>query len=396
MAGVTATGFVGKTVEEIKAETEADQLSTVNPALNLSADQPFGQFNAIFSKKLAELWEVAAVAYNGFDRDAAEGRLLDNIGALTGSPRNSARKSTVSCNCVLGAGFTKAAGAMMADVVGFPAIQFVNKSAVSVVSAGTYPILFEAVAFGPVVANAGTLTHITTPLTGWTSITNPLDAAPGALTEEDPSYRQRQSDELTAAGSTTVDAIRTDLLEVKNVLQAYVFENVTLSTDGNGLPGKAIECVIYDGATPTASNTEIAQTIWNTKASGSQTFGTSSGIAIDSLGAQQTVYFSRASVVNVWLEFDIKVDASKFPVTGTELVKATAVAEGNQLNLGDSVVALALRSCVLASNAGVPGVTDVTALRLGIAASPVNIANLVIGGRAIARFDTSRVLVNIV
>jgi hypothetical protein len=51
---------------------------------------------------------------------------------------------------------------------------------------------------------------------------------------------------------------------------------------------------------------------------------------------------------------------------------------------------------VLEKNAGVPGVTDVTALRLGFAASPVGTTNLVVTGRAIARFDTSRVLVNIV
>jgi uncharacterized phage protein gp47/JayE len=96
-----------KTVEEIKGELEADLLATISPSLNLSPDQPFGQFNAAYSKKLAELWEVAAVAYNAFDRDAAEGRLLDNVGSLTGTPRDPARKSTVTCTVVLGAGFSQ-------------------------------------------------------------------------------------------------------------------------------------------------------------------------------------------------------------------------------------------------------------------------------------------------
>lgn len=396
MAGVTAEGFVAKTVEEIKAEIEDDMLATISPSLNLAPDQPWGQINAAQSKKLAELWELAAVAYNAFDRDAAAGRLLDNVGSLTGTPRDPAKKSKVTVDLVLGASFSQPAGAMMCDVASEPTIKFVNRDPVESTTAGTYQAVFEAFDYGPVVANAGTLTHITNPISGWTSVTNPLDAELGALVEEDPAYRQRQDDELTAAGSSTVDAIRTDLLEVKKVLQAYVFENVTLVTDENGLPGKAIECVIYDGASPTASDTEIAQAIWDSKPSGSQTFGTSSAIATDKLGVAQTVYFSRAAVLNIYLEFDIKVDASKFPVGGAALVKDTAVAEGNLNNLGDDVVALLLRSCVLAKNGGVAGVTDVVALRLGTSASPVGTVNIDITGRAIARFDTSRVVVNIV
>ena len=396
MAGVGPTGFVGKTVEEIKGEIEDDLLATLSPSLNLSPDQPFGQINAAHARKLAELWEVAAVAYNAFDRDAAEGRLLDNVGTLTGTPRDPARKSTVTVSLGLNAGFSQPAGAMMCNVVGQPTIRFTNKSTVASVGAGTYLAVFEAVDFGPVVANAATLTQITNPITGWNSVTNPLDAALGALVEEDPAYRQRQADELTAAGSSTVDAIRADLLKVSKVLQAFVFENVTLATDGNGLPGKAIECVIYDGAAPTASDTAIAQAVWDSKPSGSQTFGSSSAIAIDALGIQRTVFFSRAAVLNVYLEYDIKVDASRFPVTGVQLVKDVAVAEGNQGNLGDSVIALLLRSCVLEKNAGVPGVTDVVALRLGLAASPVGITNLTVTGRSIARFDTTRVVVNLV
>lgn len=396
MAGVTPEGFVAKTLEEVKAELEADQLATIDPTLNLSPDQPVGQLNASYSKKLAELWEVAAIAYNAFDRDAAEDRLLGNIGDITGTPREAARKSKVTVDLVLGASFSQAAGNMMADVTGQPEIKFVNRDLVESTTAGTYSAVFEAVDYGPIVANAGTLAHITNPITGWTSVTNPLDAVPGALSEDDPPYRQRQVDELTAPGSSTVDAIRTDLLELDGVQQAYVFENVTLYTDANGLPGKSIECVVYDGTIPAASDTEIAQAIWNSKPSGSETVGTSSALAIDKLGIQRTVYFSRAVIKDVYLEFDISVDPSKFPLTGTALVKATAVAEGDALNLGDDVVALLLRSCVLARNGGVAGVVDVVAMRLGFTVSPVGTTNLDITGRQIARFDTSRIVVNLV
>jgi uncharacterized phage protein gp47/JayE len=392
MAGVTSEGFVAKTVEEIKDEIETDELDTIDPSLNLQPEQPIGQINAIIAKKLAEVWELAQVAYGAFDRDSAEGRLLDNIGALTGTPREGVSKSLVAVTLDLDASFSKGVGEMMAHVKGQPEIKFTNRDAVTSTTAGTYTAWFESVDYGPVAANAGTLEEITTPITGWNSITNAADATPGSLEETDAAYRQRQTDELTSVGSSTVDAIRADLLDVDGVEQAFVFENVTMTTDGNGVPAKAIECVIYDGDPSLADDDEIAQAIWNTKPSGGEAYGSDSGTATDSLDVDQTVYFSRATIVPIYLEFDISVDASKFPVGGSALVKEAARDRGNLLELGDDVVALVLRASAL----NVLGVTDVVELRLGTSASPAGTSNVSMTARQIAKFDTARIVVNIV
>lgn len=386
MAGVTAEGFTKKTVEEIKASIEDEQLSTISPTLNLSSNQPLGQANAIFAKKAAEIWELAEVAYNGFDRNSAEGRLLDNVGSLTGTPREAARKSEVTCTVNVNAGFSAAPGTMMANVNGQSSIKFVNKAAVSSVGGGDVTAIFECTEYGPTVVNATTLTQITSPVTGWNSITNPTDAVVGALEEKDPAYRQRQDDELAAGGASTVDAIRVDLLQVNGVQQAYVFENVTLTTDETGLPGKAIEAVVYDGAIPAASDTDIAQAIWNTKPSGAETYGTSSANAIDSAGVTRVVNFSRATLVNVYVKLTLTIDSRLFPSNGNDLVKESIAVNGNLLNLGDDVYVLAVGAWALK----VPGVLDAV-VRVGLTASPTGTANLSITGRQIARFDTSRV-----
>lgn len=393
MAGVTADGFVTPTIEEIKQDIEDEQLAVVDPALNLSPSQPIGQLNAVFSRKLAEAWEALAVAYNAFDRDAAEDRLLDNIGALTGTPRDPARKSEVPVTLNLNAGFSRAPGTMFATVSGQPTIVFTNRDAVATVGAdAAYATVFESVEFGPVVANAGTLTVINPAISGWNSITNPEDADLGALEETDDAYRQRQADEQTSAGSGTLDAIRADLLKVPGVQQALVFENVTLTTDGNGVPGKAIECVVYDGSPAEADDDAIAQAIWDTKPPGGETYGSDSGTATDAQGDPRILEFSRATVLDVYLEFDVSVNAQDFPVDGVALVKAAAVARGNRLTLDEDVIALVLKASALT----VPGVTDVTAMRLGLTASPVGTSNLTVTGRQIAKFDTSRIVVNVV
>lgn len=392
MAGVSPTGYVAKTIEEIVNEIEADELAIIDPALVLTSDQPIVQLNGIFSKKLAELWELGGVAYNAIFRDAAENFLLDNIGDLTGTPRDASTRSTVVATVNLGASYTQGVGVMVAQVVGTsPPILFRNKNAVVSTTAGNYSAIFESVDYGPITANAGTLTVIAGPVSGWNSITNALDATLGTLTEVDPPYRVRQRDELSAAGSATPDGIRADVLKVPGVQQAFVFENLSDVTDGNGVPPHAYETVIYDGATPLASNAAVWQVIWNDKPSGIQAYGTTVGNATASDGTTRSVGFSRAAVVDIWLVYSsVLIDPAFFPVDGVAQIIAAAAARGAAIQkLGTDVIALQYKAAALS----VPGVIDATTLLLGTAPSPVGTANIVIGSRQIARVDSSHITV---
>jgi hypothetical protein len=203
----------------------------------------------------------------------------------------------------------------------------------------------------------------------------------------------RQEDELFAVGSSTPDAIRVDLLRVPGVLQAFVYENTTMLTR-DSVPPKAIECIVFDGIDQSASDTAIAQAIWDGKPSGCETFGFTSALAVDEQGNNRVVYFTRSTIRNVYLEYDVKVDLSRFPSDGVAQIKAAAVLKGDDRDVDDDVIALALRAAVLEPS--VRGVTDVTAMRLGFTASPTGIVNLPITVREIADFDTSRIVVNLV
>lgn len=396
MAGLTPTGFTAKTIEEIKAEVEADFLALVDPALDLSPDQPFGQIVGIVAQREAKLWELLAVAYGGADPRAAESFLLDGVAAITGTVRAGETKSRVFADCNVNAAFSALAGTMFCNPTSSPGSVFTNVAAVGPLAAGVYSIEFVATAFGPIVANAGTLTVITSPVSGWNSVTNPTDAQVGAAQESDASLRAKRENELSAAGACTNDALRADLLRIEHVdgvrpiTQAFVFENTSKVTDANGLPSKSFEAVIFDGISPLATDAEVAKVIWGSKPSGLESYGTTSVNIVDSTGTTRIVKFSRATIKNVWLEADVSVDVNAFPLTGTTLVKDAIVALGkSHQNLGIDVVSAKTKSWALT----VPGVLDVTALRLGFAVSPVGTANLVITGREIANFDTSRITV---
>jgi hypothetical protein len=281
---------------------------------------------------------------------------------------------------------------MTANPVGQPGILWRNRDTVTSVGAGSYTAVFVSADYGPIVANAGTLTVITAPVSGWNTITNPLDATPGQLVEQDTPMRVRRKVELTKPGGCGVDSLRADLLDpskVPGVIQCVVLENTSMVTDGNGLPPKSFCAVIWDGVSPAADNVKIAQTIWNGHPSGVEAYGSTSANATDSTGVTRTVKFSRAPQKTVYLAYTLSVDATKFPVDGAAQVKAAAVALGATLVQGDDVIALKFRAVAL----GIAGVIDVTAFALDFTAAPVATANLVIAATEIATFDTSRITV---
>lgn len=78
---------------------------------------------------------------------------------------------------------------------------------------------------GPIPAPAGTLTVIDTPVSGWDSVTNPLDVIPGTNIETDTEAMERRSLLLAAQGNGPLQSIVQKVLLLPNVLQAVGFEN---------------------------------------------------------------------------------------------------------------------------------------------------------------------------
>lgn len=391
--GISSTGFTKPTLQEIQAEWATDLRSNIDPGLDLEPDQPFGQVISIGSQREAKLWEVIETLANAVNPGGAEGFLADNIAEITGTVRDPARKSTVMLTCGVGADFVAAPGVMMANVNGQEGVRFINLEAVNLTGypAGSYPILFECTEYGPTVAVAGTLTVRTNSVSGWNSCTNALDATLGNLRESDASLLNRREEELAAPGACTVDSIRADVLQVTGVNQCFVFENQTLLTDGNGLPGKSIEVVVYDGTVPAAANEDIGATVWKGKPSGSETYGTTSVLVTDSTGTPQAVNFSRATVVDIYLDLpDVVVDPTAFPTDGLTQIKTAIVLDAaKRQRLAVDVVATRIKAAALT----VPGVLDVPTLYLGTAPAPGATVNIAISGREIASFDTSRISV---
>jgi len=389
MAELTSTGLSIDTLDEIKAEIEAEQRALISPELNQSSASVLGQLNGVFARQARKLQELVQAVYRAFDPDQATGDALDAVAALTGSLRQAATKSTVAATVNVDDGFSAAAGEMIAHVDGDATSRFVNRDAVSNTSgvAANVAVIFEAEETGPTRANAGTLTEIAGPLSGWNTITNADDAVLGEDVETDAAFRLRRQQELGGSGSG-IDAIGKALVALEGMQSVNVIEN-TEDVPANDLPeGHCFEAIVYDGtdgAVPVVTDEQIAEAIWAKKPAGIQTIGDEVADATDYFGVLQPVRFTRAEEVEIYVEFDLFYDEDY--VGDAAFKQAIVDWAAENLTVGDDVRPAQLICAAL----DVEGVIDVTELRLGFATEPAGTTKLTITSRQIAVFDVARI-----
>ena len=149
-------------------------------------------------------------------------------------------------------------------------------------------------------------------------------------------------------------------------MDCVVFENVTDVVDVNGIPAHSFEAVVLGGL-----DADIRQSIFDTKPAGIRSHGGVTGTVTDSTGIAHTIQFSRPTSYSIWLELDITYDASKWPADGVAQVKAAilgALTPANGYTLGKDVTKWGVGAPV----DQVPGVLNVTAIRLGTAPAVVS------------------------
>lgn len=389
VAGLTSTGFVAKTYTEVLDGIETAQKAVLGDDLDVSPEGPLGQINGIVASALRELWEQAGVVYTARSPSGASFVALEGVAEITGLDRRDATKGTVVLSATLGAGVALPAGSI-AHVAGQDTNRWVTIESVinNGMSQVAVPVRAEAETAGLVRANASTITVIATPVTGWVSVTNVLDAVPGAPVETDTQLRRRRDDTIRAGGSSPLDAVARAVGDVAGVTQVRVFENTSDSVDADGRPPHSLDVIVVGG-----ENQAIAQALWSAKAAGIETWGSTTASVTDSAGVPRSVSFSRPITVPIYVVATVERDASVYPTQGTldTAVGAAIAAAGDPLRISEQVRAELLRSTVFR----LAGITDLRALRLGRLPDPVGTANIPIGRRELADLDSSRVTVEI-
>ena len=352
--------------------------AAIAPNLDTSPETPTGQLVRILAERTQSVLELLRAVHAGMDPDEATGDALDALCRITGTYRRPASSGLVVLTVNLDAATLLAAGAI-AQVAGEPDNRWVTVADVTSVGAGDYTVVAEAEGTGEVHAVAGTITVIATPSLGWNSVTNAADAVPGAPAETDTALRARRELELAIGGSTTVDAIRAELVALDGMIEARVVENDLDITVG-GIPPHAVESIVWDGAIPAVADADITEAIWTSKAAGIRAWGTTVSDHEDEQGVSHEVRFTRAAPLRLLLEVSADVDATQYPgdAAASAALAARALAH---FRVGGDVY----RSRVVDWAMDIAGVEDAYLVRMAIwPAALVNTDGLPVNVRQIA------------
>lgn len=454
--GITSTGFVPKSLEDIRSSLNEKIKKEMGDSFDLSDNSFAGITVGLFSYELSLLWDLAQALSSSLDPDSATKSLLDSICAITGTYRIEAKPSIATIYIAGTSGNEVAQGFQVkasstgtiwetiidenlinADnwvasttyakgtvVKNSGRIYVCQTGGISAASGGptlannavtdntviwTYvgdgdgyiSVKVKSLLEGPVFGSTYDLKVINTPLSGINGVINITDATLGNYEQSDESLRVSREAELYRSANGDPDAIRASLLTLPGVTSASIFVNNTdydtgsLSNNDLMTP-HSIEALVIGG-----DNQEILERLFNTVAGGIKFIGSVSGTVLDSEGKSNSVSFSRPTELNLYVSITITKDPSTYPLDGDNQVKNAIITYSQQQHpVGKDAISSAIAASIFPVYvngvlvSGVKGVLSVVTCFIGLSPSPTSSTPVSASNRQKIVFDTSRITVS--
>ena len=296
--------------------------------LYLGEDTQDYQMLSLFAKAQDDMMALVTQNYNARNPNYATGDALDLLVAMNAMSRKKATASTATLTLGGTAYATIPSGSRAVDQDGNI---WALESEVTLDANGAGTAVAACETLGSVIANAGTIDTIYTPVMGWMTVTNAAAAIPGQDVETDEELRVRRNRSVSMNTNGTYDALLRALLALDDVEFVDVRVNDSSTTDSLGIPGHSICALVMGG-----DGDEIAEQIWLNKAPGIGTYGSSSKTYVDSSGNENTVYYTvptrRLVSVAVSLTATSNYDSDRC----NEIIKNAITGNINSLGVGES------------------------------------------------------------
>jgi uncharacterized phage protein gp47/JayE len=305
--GITATGYARRTLDTVLASIQGFLRDKISAKLTLTERTVLGNVSNLDADHIDQLEQLAQECYHAFDVDNASDDRFVALSRLSGVNRRGEQFGLATVTVNLDAAQTYAPGDLAAHVIDEPTNRWLNRDDVVSTTAGNYSAVFKSEFAGAdAIAEAGTITVIATPVSGWNSVTNAAAATPGQDIEAIPAMRIRREAATSIGGSRTRGAIRSKLVLLDGVLSAEVFENVSNVTDADGILPHGIRAIVWDGSPAAADDDAIAQIIHDHGAEGILPQGAESGTAQDAQLGPVIKFFDRATATSITVAVDIE------------------------------------------------------------------------------------------
>jgi uncharacterized phage protein gp47/JayE len=268
-------------------------------------DSFFGLLASLIAKiREGNQIQIEDVYYSFFILTAA-GVSLDRVVAPT--ERDAATKSSVTLKWV-GTPGEEVPGNSLAETA--QKVQFATRSSELLVDigggVGEIEIISDALKEGPS-GNVpdGAITFIPIPIPGVDSVTNELQSTGGDPIQDDISLKEEAIEDRNIGKTSSLIAIENAVDDVVDVSSVFGVENTGIVPDGEGRPSGSYEITVRGG-----TDLDVATAILTSGPTGVETFGDIAVIVTDSSGRNRTINFSRPSLVEIWVRYELKVTAN--------------------------------------------------------------------------------------
>lgn len=298
-----ATGLVTMTQQELVDYFTTQYKSIYGADINLGSDTPDGQMMMIFIQSILDLEDLLTQINNMFDPDLAIGNVLDQRVAINGIQRQAGTYTITNITVVTSQAVTLFGLDQIVEPVYTVKDNAGNKwqlvTSVNLL-AGTNVLIFQSAVPGEVLTTANTITTPVTIVLGVTSVNNPTTYTTLGINEEsdfDLKIRRQKSVSLSSQGYLA--GLLAALENISGVSFAAVYENVTGSTDGDGIPSHSIWVIISGSASITA----IAQAIYNKRNAGCGMKGSQTFTITQADGSTFVVKWDNVETEDLYIKF---------------------------------------------------------------------------------------------
>lgn len=367
-----ATGFIAPPESDVLTGVQADQNAAFSGNLNPALETPQGQLASSQTACIGNANANFALLTNMVDPAFAAGRMQDAIGRIYFIDRLPSRPTSVNCVCVGLAGVPILTGTQA--VAGDGNIYICTTGGV-IGQNGTVTLPFACLTPGPIECPAGSLDEIYQAVPGWDSISNPTDGTIGRNVETRAEFELRRGQSVAWNSVGSLPSVRGAVLQVTDVLDAYVTENVLTTSEtvgGATLAPKSIYVAVVGGDLGT-----IAQAIWSKKAPGCAYNGNTNVTVYDTQSGYNPPYPSYS--VSFWVPptlpvlYIVKIASSTLvPADATAQIQAAIISAfagadgGPRASIGNELFASRYYAPVMALGSW----AEVVSIKMGTANAP--------------------------